>query len=57
LGFKIDGALVGKTRVQSGAVIEGFDVVEDGGTSFGQGVEAVMVNEFIFEVAPKRRLP
>ena len=34
-GFKIDRALVVKTGVQSGAVIEGFDVIEDAGTSFG----------------------
>jgi hypothetical protein len=54
LGFKFDRALVGKTRVQSRAIIEGFDVVEEGGASFGQGAEAMMVNQFVFEAAPKR---
>ena len=36
------------------AVIEGFDVIEDGGASLRQGDEAMMVNEFVFEAAPKR---
>ena len=40
--------------MQSRAIIEGFDVVEDGGASFGQGAEAMMVNQFVFEAAPKR---
>jgi hypothetical protein len=35
LGFKIDRGLVGKTGVESGAVVEGFDVVEDGSASLG----------------------
>jgi len=39
--------------VQSGAVIKGFDVIEDGGTSLGIRGEAVMENEFVFERAPK----
>jgi hypothetical protein len=30
-GFKVDRALVVKTGVKSGAVIEGLDVIEDGG--------------------------
>ena len=39
--------------MQSGAVIEGFDVIEDGGASFGEGGEAVMVDQFVFEGAPE----
>jgi len=54
LGFKIDRAEVVKTGVQSGTVVEGFDVIKDGGASFGQGGEAAMVNKFVFETAPKR---
>lgn len=34
--------------MKSGAVIEGFDLVEDGGTSLGEGGEAVMVDQFVF---------
>jgi len=40
-----------KTGVESGAVVEGLDVIEDRGTSFGEGGEAVVVNQFVFEVA------
>ena len=39
--------------MQSGTVIKGFDVIEDGGTSVGMCGEAVMVNEFVFEHTPK----
>jgi len=34
-GFKVDRALVVKTGVKSGAVIEGLDVIEDGGAGLG----------------------
>ena len=37
--------------MKSGAVIEGFDVVEDGSTSLGEGGEAVMIDQFVFETA------
>ena len=37
--------------MQSDAVIEGFDVVEDGSTSLGEGGEAVMIDQFVFEAA------
>ena len=40
--------------MQSDAVIEGFDVVEDGSTSLGEGGEAVMIDEFVFEATPER---
>jgi hypothetical protein len=40
--------------VQSGAVLEGLDVVEDRGASLGAGGEAVMIDEFVFEAAPER---
>ena len=53
LGFKVDGAEIGKTEMQSGAVVEGFDVIEDGGASLGVGGEAVMIDEFVFEAAPE----
>ena len=39
--------------MQSSAVIKGFDVVKDGGARLGQGDEAVMVNELLFEAAPE----
>jgi hypothetical protein len=53
LGFKADGAAVGKTGVESGAVVKGFDVIEDGGTSCGVGGEALMIDQFVFESAPE----
>ena len=40
--------------MESRAVVEGFNVIEDGGTSLGQGGEAAVVNEFVFEAAPER---
>ena len=36
-GFKVDRALLVKTGVRSGAVIEGLDVIEDGGAGLGGG--------------------
>jgi hypothetical protein len=51
LGFKIDWGLVGKTGVESGAVIEDFDVVEDRSASLGECGEAVMIDQFVFEAA------
>jgi hypothetical protein len=39
--------------VQPDAVIEGLDVVEDSGASLSTGDEAVMINQFVFEAAPK----
>src|SRR5450432_1489203 len=52
-GFKVDGAEIVKTGVESGAVIEGLDVVEDGGASVGAGGKAVVIDQFVFEAAPK----
>jgi hypothetical protein len=37
--------------VESGAVIEGLDVIEDGGAGLGAGSEAMMVGQFLFETA------
>ncbi len=54
MGFKSDRAAISKTGVQSGAVIKGLDVVEDGGASFGIGGEALVIDHFIFEAAPER---
>jgi len=34
-GFKVGWGLVVKTGVESGTVVEGFDVMEDGATRFG----------------------
>ena len=51
MGFKTDRGLVGKAGVKSGAVIEGFDVVEDGSTGLGDAGEAVMIDQFVFETA------
>jgi len=53
LGFKVEGAFVGEAGVEPGAVIEGFDVVEDGGASLGVGGEAMVIDQFVFEAAPK----
>ena len=39
--------------MKSGAVIEGLDVVEDGGAGLGESGEAVMVDQFVFEAAKK----
>ena len=49
----MDWGLVVKTGVESGAVVEGFDVMEDGAASCSKGREAVVVNQFVFESAPK----
>ena len=35
-GFKVSWGLVVKTGMESGAVVEGFDVMEDGATRFGR---------------------
>ena len=37
--------------MESGAVIEGLDVIEDGGASLGAGGEAMMIDQFVFEAA------
>jgi hypothetical protein len=37
--------------VKSGAVIEGLDVIEDGGAGLGVGGEAMMIDQFVFEAA------
>jgi hypothetical protein len=42
--------LIGKTGVESRAVVEGFDV-EDGSASLGECGEAVMIDQFVFEAA------
>ncbi len=41
--------MVVKTGVESGAVVEGFDVIEDGGAGLGAGSEAMMIYQFVFE--------
>ncbi len=43
--------MVVKTGVESGAVIEGLDVIEDGGAGLGEGDEAMMIDQFVFEGA------
>ncbi len=35
--------------MESGAVVEGFDVIEDGGAGLGTSSEAMMVDQFVFE--------
>ncbi len=40
--------------MKSDAVIEGFDVIEDGGAGLGQGVESVMIDQFVFETTKER---
>jgi hypothetical protein len=53
LGFKVDRAEIVKTGVESEAVVEGLNVVKDGGPSLGAGGEAVMIDQFVFESAPE----
>jgi len=45
--------LISKTGVESGAVREGFNVIEDSGACFGEGREALVVDDFVFEAAPE----
>ena len=40
--------------MESGAVIEGLDVIEDGSTGLGAGGEAMMIEQFVFEAAKER---
>ena len=44
-GFKVSWGLVVKTGVESGAVVEGFDVVKDGGASLGEAGEAIFYDD------------
>ena len=37
-------ALISKAGVESGTVIEGFDVIEDGGASLSVAAEAVVID-------------
>ena len=37
--------------MESGAIVEGLDVIEDGGASLGAGGEAMMLDQFVFEAA------
>jgi hypothetical protein len=39
--------------VESGAVVEGLDVIEDGGARLGAGGEAVVIDQLVFERAPE----
>jgi hypothetical protein len=50
-GFKVDRAVVVKTGVKSGAIVEGLDVIEEGGASLGVGGEAMMIDQFVLEAA------
>ncbi len=36
-------------------VIEGLDIVEDGGASLAEGGEALVVDDLVFKAAPDRR--
>lgn len=49
----MDGAVVGKTGVESGAIIKGLDVVEDGVTSLCKSGETLVVDDFIFKATPE----
>ena len=53
LGFVVSGAEIGKTGVQSDAVIEGFDVVEDSGASLRVSGKAVMIDQLVFKATPE----
>jgi len=39
--------------VQSGTVIKGFDVIEDGTARLGEGGEALVIDNFVFQAAPE----
>ena len=39
--------------MESGAIIEGFDVVEDGRARLGITGEALMIDQLVFEAAPE----
>ena len=45
--------MVGKAGVESGAVIEGLDVVENSSACFSEGSEAAMIDQLVFEAAPE----
>ena len=40
--------------MESGAVIEGLEVIEDGGAGLGAGGEAMMIDQFVFKTAKER---
>ena len=44
----MDGAEIAKTGMQSGAIVEYFDVIEDGGARLGAGGEAMRIHDFVF---------
>jgi hypothetical protein len=52
--FKSIGAEIGMAGVESRAVVEGLDVIEDGGASLGVGREAAVIDQLVFEAAPER---
>ena len=37
-----------------GAIVEGLDVIEDGGAGLGAGGEAMMIDQFVFEAVKER---
>ena len=39
--------------MESGAIVEGFDVVEDRRARFGESGETVVVDDFVFKAAPE----
>lgn len=39
--------------MQSAAVVEGFDVVEEGAACLCEGGKALVVHDFVFETAPE----
>ena len=39
--------------MESDAVVESFDVIEDSGASVGEGAEALVIDQFVFECAPE----
>jgi hypothetical protein len=50
LGFKLIGTAVVEAGVESGAIVEGFDVTEEGGARLGAGGEATVIDQLIFSV-------
>ena len=44
----MDGAEIVKTGVESGAVVEGLDVIEDRGAGLGPSGKAVVIDQLVF---------
>src|SRR5206468_9520058 len=53
LEFEVNGRKVVQRAMGALAIVEGFDVIEDLGSSLGASAEAAAVNQLQFEGAPE----